>query len=241
VIADADGLLAARFAATADRHDDSNWNDVLRRREQRRIGRPRALLVAVAVIAVVVPAAIAFGGVIRDLFEGTPPPPLVQEHFSRWNELALRPPTPAPNNWFPVVDTSKAHGVLAVETSDGPLYLWAAPSADGRGCWLLQFARDANPNNTVYGPSGCRTRPPSASEIAWSDFVNDSHPSLRILVGEAFGNAASVVVDLADNSTLRLPVIENFFLATTAQEATITRVTSYDRAGTQLAESTHGG
>ena len=34
---DSDGLLAARFTATKDLHDDSDWSDVLRRRQPRRV------------------------------------------------------------------------------------------------------------------------------------------------------------------------------------------------------------
>jgi hypothetical protein len=216
-----------------------------RRRAVRVFGMPisrryAALGGLLAVLAVL--ATPAFGVIhrVRDLFEGTPATPLVEQHFSKWNEIGVKPPAPPPDNWnAPVVDTSKAHGVLSVQTSDGPLYLWAAPTGDGRDCWLLQFKRDGNPNNTVYGPSGCRgTRPAADSEIDWSDFINESHPSLRILVGQAFSHATSVVVDLADQSTVKLPVVESFFLATIAPDATVTKITSYDSKGTQLAEST---
>jgi len=58
MMTDADGLLAARFAATRDGYDDSDWNDVLVRRPSRRT-RPRALLVAAAVVAALAIVALA--------------------------------------------------------------------------------------------------------------------------------------------------------------------------------------
>src|SRR5205823_6022000 len=125
----------------------------------------------------------------------------VQQHFTQWDEamakLPNHSPTP-PANWS--VDTSKVHGVLGVQTNDGPLYLWAAPIGDGRQCWLLQFANDHNPDNTLYGPSGCDgTRPVDPHEITWwANFVHAPHPSVHILVGQAQGQAASVLAELAD-------------------------------------------
>lgn len=204
----------------------------------------RHLLVIGLLAAGILIATPAFGviGAIRDLFEGTPPTPLVQQHFTKWDELMAKqsaPPTPAPPPTW-TVDTRKVHGVLAVHTSDGPLFLWAAPIDDARQCWLLQFANDPDPDNTLYGPSGCDgTIPVDPFRIDWwGDFAQASHPSVRILVGQARGTAASVVAELADHSTLRAQVVESFFVATIPPDAKITKITSYDSNENQLAEST---
>jgi hypothetical protein len=58
MMTDADGLLAARFAATRDGHDDSDWNDVLLRRRPRRT-HGRALLLAAAIVAALAVVALA--------------------------------------------------------------------------------------------------------------------------------------------------------------------------------------
>src|SRR5207244_13046821 len=80
---DADGLLAARFAATRDGYDDADWNDVLLRRPARRT-RGRALLVAAAIVAAIAVVALAtpLGAAILDGVGG----------FSAW--ITGQPGTP---------------------------------------------------------------------------------------------------------------------------------------------------
>lgn len=56
MITDADGLLADRFAATRDERNDSDWDDVLRRVRRAPSRRRYALLAAVAVAAIALPA-----------------------------------------------------------------------------------------------------------------------------------------------------------------------------------------
>jgi hypothetical protein len=64
---DADNLLAERFAATRDEHDDGDWDDVLRRVPESPRPRGRAVLVvAIAVVAVAAPA-FAFSASVREL------------------------------------------------------------------------------------------------------------------------------------------------------------------------------
>src|SRR5262249_16858926 len=59
VMTDADGLLAAHFAATRDAYDDSDWSDVLRRVEPRPMTRRRTLLLGIALASVVAVVALA--------------------------------------------------------------------------------------------------------------------------------------------------------------------------------------
>lgn len=68
---DADNLLAARFAATYDASDSSDWDDVVSRGVPKLARRRRTLLIAIAGMVILVPAAIAFGGAIRNLFSST--------------------------------------------------------------------------------------------------------------------------------------------------------------------------
>jgi hypothetical protein len=95
----ADGVLRSRFAAIANRRNDSDWGDVLRRAGQpepsvrrRRTLRPRralvlALGIAVLVLAVGVTLAATLGGFSRWLTgtPGTPAPAAEQQAFERAN------------------------------------------------------------------------------------------------------------------------------------------------------------
>jgi hypothetical protein len=66
---DADGLLAARFAASSDDHDDSDWGDVLRRADARPVSarRRRLVLLAAAALAAIVLPALALSAGVREL------------------------------------------------------------------------------------------------------------------------------------------------------------------------------
>jgi hypothetical protein len=39
--------------------------------------------------------------------------------------------------------TGRARGVFAIESPDGPIYLWSAPTEDGRRCSLIQTDAEA--------------------------------------------------------------------------------------------------
>ena len=96
MITDADGLLAARFAATRDEHDDSDWNDVLQRWPsgrrassgtaagaaglpgsvwRRRSTRLGLLAAAVILAFLVATPAFGIGSRLWGLFNGKPVPP----------------------------------------------------------------------------------------------------------------------------------------------------------------------
>ena len=237
---DADGLLAARFAATRDDYDDADWNDVLSRRHRRRDNHRRGLLVAVAVIAVGVPTAIAFGGVIRNFFFGTPAPPIIKGAFSNENEMAR-----TMKNWqkthgvhfptMPQVDSARAHGVIAVNTRDGLLFLWAAPTADGRQCWFIDFAADQLNHRRAIGGGSCDAASPPPSKIAWSYGGSIVHPTLRVFSGRVYVPATAVVATTGETKH-RVVVVHRYFLAAFPRGTkTPTKVTAIDAHGHVLA------
>jgi hypothetical protein len=109
VTTNADGLLAARFAATRDDHDDSDWNDVLQRHVRGRraqagrvavaAGSPASvwrrpstrvgLLVAVITLAFLVATpAFGIGSRLWGLVNGTPVPPR-SLGSNDWNALSV--------------------------------------------------------------------------------------------------------------------------------------------------------
>jgi hypothetical protein len=147
------------------------------------------------------------------------------------------------------VDTTRAHGVVAMRTADGPIYLWAAPTRDGGTCWLLQFIKHKNSPNEPLGPNGCRGSAPARRSIqwwgilpspsVWGGRVGTSPSAFGILIGQAFGDASYVTVASSQHALLKVPVVEHFFLAVVAPEATPHKITSYDQHGRRLAESDH--
>jgi hypothetical protein len=216
---DADRLLAARFEATREQMDDADWDDVLRRHPHRRTHRQRRWTLAVALIAVGIPVAVAVAGRVRDAFFGTPAPPVVKQAFVQENQV-----TRVMRNWqkahgvpvrtMPLIDAAKAHGVAAVRTPDGLLMLWAAPARSGHGeCWFIDFAVDQLRQKSPEGGGSCDpgTRPahPISPEFGWSA----AHPTLKVLAGRVYPSAVAVTVEFPNRPPATLPVIDHYFLA----------------------------
>jgi hypothetical protein len=201
-----------------------------------------ALAVVVAAGTVLATPALGVIDRLRDLFQGAPPTPLVQQHFSKWNGLADAQNAAAVDAAFarlPSVVPTSVRGVLTVDAAGHQLYLWAAAASNGYKCWLIQIGNELS--NTLYGPSGCRKSVPDRrAAIAWSEFPNVSLPSLRILFGQVSGDAFFVKAELSGGARVQLPVVEHYFLALLDSGSTTSRITAYDENGEQIAESTQG-
>lgn len=193
-----------------------------------------ALALGVAAL-VLVPAAVAIGGKILDVFEGTPAPPSVSTVFSTDNRMADQAVQDGFAAKFPHVDVSKAHGVVQIQTADGPEDLWAAPNDQGGLCWFINFANDPSGPNGVYGGGSCDNSTPPTSNITFSDFWELPHPSLLTVDGRVYVDAATVQLILADGSTTTLPVVEGLFLGSLNKGAKVTQITAYDSSGKQVA------
>jgi hypothetical protein len=198
---------------------------------------PRArLALALGVAALVlVPAAVAIGGKILDLFEGTPAPPAVSSFFSFDNRMADQTVQDGFAAKFPHVDVSKAHGVIQIQTADGPEDLWAAPNDQGGLCWFINFANDPPGPNGDYGLGSCDASTPPVSNIGPGWFWELPHPSLLTVDGRVYVDAATVQLTLADGSTTTLPVVEGLFLGSLDKGAKVTQITAYDSSGKQVA------
>jgi hypothetical protein len=107
---DADGLLAARFAATRDGYDDSDWADVLQRVNPRSLAvhRWRPAPVAAAVLAAIALPTLALSASVRELVG-----------------LGNRP----------IPDFRRARLAVAAPISERRVArVWVAPSTDGGEC-----------------------------------------------------------------------------------------------------------
>ena len=122
---------------TAGPHE--RWSDVLgRARRSRR--RYTAVVAAIAAL-VLVPATWA----AVDAFEGTPAPQSIQQNFVEWNATAVQIGESGFRTAAPRADASKAHGVLQLQTNDGPLDMWGAPESTGKGtCWFVGWDSEMN-------------------------------------------------------------------------------------------------
>jgi hypothetical protein len=206
-------------------------------KRRRRSARPRLLLGVAVAALVLVPTAVAVGGKLIDLFEGTPAPPDISTSFSEFNSF----PDPAVQDgiaWkWPRVDVSKAHGVIEVQTPDGPEDMWAAPNDQGGQCYFIDFADDPVGDHGAYGFGGCNTSTPDPAEkIGPGDVWTAEHPDLKTVWGTVYVDAATVRLTFDDGSTADVPVVEHLFLASTARDVTVDTVTALDSDGNPLAE-----
>jgi hypothetical protein len=179
-----------------------------------------------------VPASLA----LRGLFQGTPAPPAVQKWFAANNKRADEFVRKGFAARYPHADVSESHGVLEVQTSDGPEDLWVAPNDQGGQCSFIDFADDPPGSDGQYGFGGCY---PSGgfdpSGIDWGAVWIEPHPALQTLSGRLTVPATRVEVDLANGSTLHLPVVESFFLASLSRDDRVTEIRAYDDSGANVA------
>jgi hypothetical protein len=204
---------------------DDGWADVIERADRRR--RRRLLVAVAATAAVLVVGGVAVAGEIADLFLGTPAPPAVSTAFESHNRVADMATQKGFGDKFPHADVSRAHGVMEIQTPDGPEQLWAAPSDQGGRCWWVDFANDPSGPGGKYGFGGCDEVDPGVTidpGLVWVE----PHPALATLWGRVYVPADRVVVELKDGSTRELPVVEGGFLASFDRDAQLDRVTAYD-------------
>jgi hypothetical protein len=253
-----DQALSERFALQHDELAMPDFADVLRRAA--RISTPpvprkrprnhrswgvRPVLAAALVVGVLAGAGVAIAAGFG-AFEGTPAPPEVTSDLNVPKQIVAYATKQGFAQAFPQADVSKAHGVIEIQTPDGPQDLWAAPNDQGGQCYFIDFANDpVGSSGGKPGSGGCVT--PDA--YGDSKIVADGpgwgidHPDLETINGSVAVDAATVKIALQDGSTLTAPVVEHFFLASIAKPATpgdskLERVTAFDATGTQVAEWT---
>jgi hypothetical protein len=219
-----DGLLDELVPA----EPQAAWSDVLRR--ARRSRRRYTAVVAAIALLVLTPATWA----AVDAFEGTPAPQDVATSFSQYDHFVRAQHALAGEG--PQVDVSKAHGVIEIETPDGPEDLWATPDGAGGQCWFIDWANDKS-SDGKFGFSGCEQPQPPASNIDWGDVWVPSHPTLMSFWGSVYVDAATVQVSLDDGSTQSLPVAEHLFLGSFPKGTNVERVTAVDADGRVVAST----
>jgi hypothetical protein len=210
----------------------ADWADVLGR--ARRTRRRYALVAAFAATLVIVPTAVAFGGRLADWFHGKPAPAVVRQDFVEFNAAMQQLSAAGAKSGFvrqaPQAIASRAHGVLALRTADGPAYLWAAPRRGGGVCWLVQLAAAKGSGGT----SSCDETWPPDRRLTYGTLGAVFYPSEQFIFGRALGGAVSVVVDLSNGETTKLPVVEGLFMGAYPKHVHPLEVASYDAIGKRV-------
>jgi hypothetical protein len=204
--------------------DAGSWSDVLDRARRSR----RRYTAAVAMVAALVLAPAAWAAV--NAFEGTPAPQAIQQYFT-FHRVIVNAQADFVHN-LPDADASKSHGVLQLQTSDGPLDLWAAPEIDGTGmCWFVGWESD-----TGVGTGSCTESNDAA--ITPETYNDASHPSYVVLVGSVTGSETTLDVTLTNGSTTTLPVAEHLFLGALPPGSQLASINGRDAKGNVVASWT---
>jgi hypothetical protein len=224
----------------------ADWSDVERRAAAHRLAIRRRRLMALAAaislgaLLAVAPATGIVGG-LRDLIEGTPAPPPVQTAIARSDafrqEMYARAKEAGHelrDRYSPVI-ANQTRGVLALDTVDGPIYLWVSPTEDGRQCWLIQTGQDKTTGRPYGGGSCDGDNVPALSQ---DGFWTAERPSVKIIharVGDDTITRVRVTVEGA--ADLTLPVVDGHALGTIPKDAQATGLVGLDQDGNEIARS----
>lgn len=207
------------------------WGDVLRRARRSR----RCYTAAIAAVAVLVLAPATWAAV--DAFEGTPAPQSIQQTFLEGDAMSAAMRAYAAQNGlkreFPSADASKAHGVLQLATTDGPLDMWAAPELDRNGsCWFVNWESDMQ-GDRVGGEGSCMQD--GEDPISFGTYNDASHPAYTLVDGSVTGAETTLDMTLTDGTTTTLPVVEHLFLGALPHGSNVASVTGRDANGDVVA------
>jgi hypothetical protein len=221
LMTDADGLLAARFAATRDGHDDSDWSNVLDRVNAQAVPvrRWRLALVAAAVLLAIALPTLALSASVRGLI-GLAGPPSPDYRQAR---LVVSDPLPG--------------GQLA--------RVWASPSKSGGECEFVTIdaARSKRPPSRMTGGGNCSLgQPQSQDSLTWS-FSSGPHPT-PLIHGRVGANLHASRIELHwHGGRQRLAFSSGFFVASAPPlkdppfRQLPYEVVAYDTAGHVVARS----
>jgi hypothetical protein len=133
---------------------------------------------------------------------------------------------------------STGRGVLAIETSVGPVYLRVAPSRDGGFCHVIDIPASRRPDGSPNAGGGCSPQPPRsgrpfvAGPVDGTTFTRRGY--LRLLHGRVGDDVASVEMRFGDDDRATIEPVEGFFLRELAEDDELMVVIARDADGTEL-------
>jgi hypothetical protein len=148
----------------------------------------------------------AFGIAPRvvDWFQGSPAPERVERNLAALNEaVGIFEREGA------AVIADRAHGVTAIETDHGWVYLWAAPMVDSGWCVYVETPSSGEPTAVA----DCQDGGPDGQPLLVMQSSQDyDDGTLRLLAGRADPPIRSLELRLEDGSTETIPLVNEFFL-----------------------------
>lgn len=208
------------------------------RRASSRGRRPLAAALALAVLlgVLLVTPAFGLGGRLLDAINGKPAPTEVKAFFASNDQGRARLFAEADragavlHDRFSPVLADETRGVFAIQTSDGPIFLWAAPTEDGRECWLLQTT-----TTTAGGSTSCDEKD-SAQAMQPEIFWTEDRPNIRIVHARILDESiARITVEVEGGPEVSLPAVDGHGLGTVAKDARIIALVGRDADGTEVA------
>ena len=203
--------------------------------------RSRVALVAfAAALAALLVSPVGIGGRLLRLISGTPAPHPVRTYFAYSNEARAKMFEYAVaagheiQDRFSRVLPDEARGIVAIQSIDGPVYLWAAPTEDGRQCWLIQAGAD-RATARPYGFGSCDGAEGTYTirvEPSWTD----ERPDVNIVHVRVYDDSVSRVdLDVENGHDLSLPVAAGHALGTIPKPAQVRAVTARNAEGDTVA------
>lgn len=195
--------------------------------------------------ALLVSPARGIGDHLLDLLKPSPAPPEVQTYFAANDELREKLFAHAAaaghklQDRFSHVVAREAHGIAAIQSVDGAIYLWAAPTEDGRECWLIQAGAEVA-TGRPYGSGSCDAAE-GASGIRPSTMWTVERSRVLIVHTRVYDDAISridILVRGAQTASLR--VIAGHALGTVGAEAHILAAVGRNSEGAEVTRVTLG-
>jgi hypothetical protein len=173
----------------------------------------------------------AFGWPARvlDVIAGEPAPPRVRDAFALESEARERVLPIFRSGGIDVV-LAQAHGVVAIESSEGPVILWVAPTPSGGACWLLEYRRTAELGLKGCSPGPVRGGAALAAGVSQTRIGDDL---LQLIDGRVGKEVASVEVLYADGESETIAPVEGFLLHEPRERPTA--LVARDAAGAEIA------
>lgn len=205
---------------------------------RRRRGSRRTWIAFAALLlaAVATTSALAWGGRLLDFVAGEPAPPPVRRSFTLDNAARARVLPIFRSSSGANVIVEHAHGVLGIESSVGPVIIWAAPTRRGGVCYVLDIEAHRLSDGRPNGGGGCNPAPlPDAVKLQHGfrmTRVGDGY--LRLVEGQVTPDVASVELHYVDGGIEQLPLAEGFFLYEPRANVEATLIIARDAAGREL-------
>jgi hypothetical protein len=201
---------------------------------RRRLPRRRYAIALGFVLAGLLAAA-AYA-IAHEFIVGAPAPPAVKGAFAVGNKARAREVRLIRDSAAYDTVTENARGVIGINSSVGPVVIWAAPTKGGGLCWILDIERMHRAHHLPGGATSCDPYPWRNSTVIEADMGDTrvGETMLRLVDGRTRRDVASVELRYSDGTTDELQVIGGFFLGELREGLQPSLLIARDRHGDEL-------